>query len=259
MKKFKDLKYPTYGGFSTSLYRINAVEFIPTVKNKDMEKVFPWMLAWQFPDLDLCDMFWDELHRKAEADEACAGHCMSKGEHGVHPDVKDSQDVSMHTGDFKIDRPVVDENGNQDSFFLGTINLETWLKHCLMEYHVYNPMYNGKHIMLEHSTIQYQHYFPGGGFKNQHSERNYTTLGEFTGQQRELVFMMYLNDLKEADNKGGTHFTKQEITLPCKKGLTAIWPAGHEFAHVGSVHDTKCKGIITGWFVTHPPAHPAMA
>ena len=85
MKKFKDLKYPTYGGFSTSLYRINAVEFIPTVKNKDMEKVFPWMLAWQFPDLDLCDMLWDELHEQEFAD---ARNKLSKEEIAYYKEYK---------------------------------------------------------------------------------------------------------------------------------------------------------------------------
>ena len=43
-------------------------------------------------------------------------------------------------------------------------------------------------------------------------------------------------------------FKYQNITIPAKKGLTLIWPAGFTHVHKGQVSHTKDKLILTGWW-----------
>jgi len=90
--------------------------------------------------------------------------------------------------------------------------------------------------------INIQKYPIGGGFKKWHFENS----GLAKSMKRHLVFMTYLNDVKD----GGTEFKYQKVTSPCKKGLTIIWPAYWTHTHRGVVSKTKEKYIITGWFST---------
>ena len=88
-------------------------------------------------------------------------------------------------------------------------------------------------------VLNFQHYPIGGGFKVWHCER--------TGPKRNnriLVFMTYLNTVKN----GGTIFKYQNITIPCIKGLTLIWPTDFTHLHKGQISKTKEKYIITGWY-----------
>ena len=85
-----------------------------------------------------------------------------------------------------------------------------------------------------------QYYPPGGGFFNYHFERN----AEVPTNKRVLVFMTYLNDLKN----GGTEFKHQKLKLPAKKGLTVIWPSDWTHTHRGVVSKDEEKYIITGWY-----------
>ena len=82
-----------------------------------------------------------------------------------------------------------------------------------------------------------QHYKPGGGFKEWHSERT-------EHRNRNLVFMTYLNEVPNA----GTEFKYQKVKTECKKGLTLIWPTDPTHTHRGIVNHKKDKYIITGWF-----------
>lgn len=84
-----------------------------------------------------------------------------------------------------------------------------------------------------------QHYNPGGGYKQWHSER-----GDVHTSSRILVFMTYLNDVDD----GGTYFKNQKLLVPAKKGLTLIWPTDWTHTHKGQISHTKEKYIITGWF-----------
>ena len=85
-----------------------------------------------------------------------------------------------------------------------------------------------------------QHYNPGGGFKKWHYERN----GNFDKSiKRCLVFMTYLNDVENA----GTEFYYQKLSLPCKKGLTVIWPSDWTHTHKGIINEKQSKTIVTGW------------
>ena len=56
--------------------------------------------------------------------------------------------------------------------------------------------------------------------------------------------MTYLNDVSD----GGTMFKNQDLTVPAKKGLTVIWPAGFTHVHKGQVSLKQEKYIVTGWW-----------
>lgn len=85
-----------------------------------------------------------------------------------------------------------------------------------------------------------QHYPKGGGFKEWHFEN----AGYPQIIKRNLVFMTYLYDVPNA----GTDFKYQKLRVPCKKGLTLIWPAGFTHTHKGVITKKHEKTIVTGWF-----------
>jgi hypothetical protein len=93
-----------------------------------------------------------------------------------------------------------------------------------------------KYNLVENPNIQY--YKPGGGFKVWHCERT----GPLTCT-RQLVFMTYLNTVDNA----GTEFYYQKLKIPCKKGLTLIWPSDFTHTHKGIINEKKEKYILTGW------------
>ena len=49
---------------------------------------------------------------------------------------------------------------------------------------------------------------------------------------------------------GGTIWPSQNVTTPCRKGLTVFWPAGHDYLHAGAVSYKHTKLITTGWIGT---------
>ena len=84
----------------------------------------------------------------------------------------------------------------------------------------YSERYEEANGVAEYSIserVNIQYYPPGGGYKVWHCERKN---GEAPGGKRHLVFMTYLNDVKN----GGTEFMYQKLKAPAKKGLTLIWP-----------------------------------
>ena len=93
------------------------------------------------------------------------------------------------------------------------------------------------HLGLEHYNIQ--HYMPGQGFYMWHKENN----GELDMLKRHLVFMTYLTNTPNA----GTEFMTQDLTVPCEKGVTLIWPAPWTHTHRGQISLTHEKTIVTGW------------
>jgi hypothetical protein len=95
-----------------------------------------------------------------------------------------------------------------------------------------------KFSVLDNIKIQY--YKPNEGYFVWHFENN----GNIFTIQRHLVFMTYLNDVKD----GGTEFFYQKIKTKAEKGLTLIWPAHWTHTHRGIVSKTKEKYITTGWF-----------
>jgi hypothetical protein len=100
--------------------------------------------------------------------------------------------------------------------------------------------------LLPVEGMNIQKYPAGGGFKIWHYERARATAPNCN---RHLVFMTYLNDVKEG---GGTEFAHQreargENALKAEKGLTLIWPADWTHTHRGIVAPNEEKIIATGW------------
>ena len=236
------IKYPRYHNYVKSFYREGFDGFIPNVKDKPFDRLYPDVCAWQFTDLELIDYVYDHVIGLKDSEELPKGHCMHDGKHDEFAHVKDSFDLTHHvdSGGFTHD--------SVKDFDLANKTIYNWLNFCSLDYSSRNPSISNEPLAVEFSNIQYQYYEPGGGFKVQHHERSLTVPNNFTSQQRELVFMIYLNDNED----GGTHFISKGATMPARKGLTVIFPAGHEFQHVSQISHTKEKMIITGWLLTNP-------
>ena len=113
------------------------------------------------------------------------------------------------------------------------------LQKCL---HKYNKLYPETHFMDRYEICEnynIQHYEPGEGFKNWHTERS-----TFSSSKRALVFMTYLTDTKNA----GTEFKYQKKITDCKKGSTVIWPTDWTHTHRGIISKKQEKTIVTGWW-----------
>ena len=95
----------------------------------------------------------------------------------------------------------------------------------------------GSKLITSEATL-IQHYKPGEGFFPWHTERD--SIGNC---RRQLVFMTYLNDVKD----GGTQFKFQNLTVQAKKGKTLLWPSDFTHSHKGQISHSSEKTIITGW------------
>jgi hypothetical protein len=95
-----------------------------------------------------------------------------------------------------------------------------------------------KYGLVERFNIQY--YKPTEGFYEWHCESS----GIYPNSARVFAWMTYLNDVPN----GGTDFLYQNLTVPAKKGLTLMWPAGWTHTHKGQISNEYEKYIITGWF-----------
>ena len=63
---------------------------------------------------------------------------------------------------------------------------------------------------------------------------------------RELVWMIYLNDMPEGE--GETEFLYQKKRIRPTQGTVVIWPAGMTHPHRGLTVYTEPKYILTGWY-----------
>ena len=105
----------------------------------------------------------------------------------------------------------------------------------------YNAAYDNPLAELTSADgFNIQHYKPGEGYLNWHSERSVHLT-----HQRALTFMTYLNDVEDG---GGTEFKYQGLRHNAKKGKTLIWPSDFTHTHRGQKSETQEKYITTGWF-----------
>ena len=89
-----------------------------------------------------------------------------------------------------------------------------------------------------------QKYNPKEGYFTTHFERT----GGLT-VHRHLVFMTYLNDVKD---EGETEFYHQKLKFKPETGLTLIWGSDWTFTHRGIPSPTETKYIATGWYSFKP-------
>ena len=89
-------------------------------------------------------------------------------------------------------------------------------------------------------TFNIQRYLPNQGFHSYHTERT-----QIATSLRHLVFMTYLNDVKDA---GETEWFYQKLKIKPEAGLTVIWGTDWTFTHRGIPSPTQTKYILTGWY-----------
>lgn len=121
-----------------------------------------------------------------------------------------------------------------------TAGVNQFLVSCLADYcRVYGQL-QGVHLM--NSDLKMQKTPPGGGYHVWHYES-----GSFDTKHRELVWMIYLNDLP--DGEGETEFLYQKRRIKPTKGTVVFFPAGLTHVHKGNTVFTTDKYILTGWYV----------
>ena len=146
------------------------------------------------------------------------------GENLLIPEAKRSTELVIRPNDY-------------DTFLK---NYLSHLSNCLEEYKKKYPYSNKVAEFSCWHNVKIQHYKPEEGFYQWHAENE----GHGDTKLRHLVFMTYLNAVENA----GTEFFHQELTTPCEKGLTLIWPSAWTHVHRGVPNKQKEKIIITGWF-----------
>jgi prolyl 4-hydroxylase len=182
-------------------------------------------LLWDYiDDLSLCDRIIDHFNTTEKKGPGLAGRT-SAGRKGIlDKQYKDSTDSILDL--------------NKELFEEYKLQLESVVKKYIKKFKYCNIV--DPWGLLYSTNIQ--HYAPGQGFKQWHTER----IGILEpANSRHLVFMTYLNDVHD---EGQTEWFYQKIKLTPRKGLTAIWPADWTYTHRGIVSKTEHKYIVTGWF-----------
>jgi hypothetical protein len=174
--------------------------------------------GWYMPE-KVCDNLVNYFNKNR--DKAKSGTSLYQGEVSIDKTIKDSLDLSLGNSNF------------EKEVFEYRLHLQEILDLYVKEY---PEVVRLDKFNVEDVNVQW--YPGGGGFKTWHYER-----GAKQNMDRVLVFMTYLNDVKD----GGTHFKYQKVTTPAIKGLTVIWPPDWTHTHKGQISDDK-KIIATGWF-----------
>tara|TARA_E500000318_G_scaffold101982_1_gene105912 strand:+ start:3579 stop:4166 length:588 start_codon:yes stop_codon:yes gene_type:complete len=127
------------------------------------------------------------------------------------------------------------------NFYSSLSNYFKSLSDCL---EIYKNKYSYCHNKIDAWSItdkfNIQKYKPGEGYHRWHCER-----GGKNTLRRHLVFMTYLNDVKQG---GETEWYYQKLKVKPEKGLTLIWPTDWTFTHKGHTAVNEDKYIITGWY-----------
>jgi prolyl 4-hydroxylase len=179
-----------------------------------------FILDLDMKDLSICDELIE--YHKISPDKK-RGTVYDNGRNLEDPKQKSSTDTYLPNGELSV--KYIQE-----------------LQECVIKYsekYSYSTHY-GRWTLTEPMNIQ--HYAPGEGFFNWHTERTCNATPEVF---RHLVFMTYLNDV---DDGGETEFFYQDVKFKPKKGKTLLWPADWTHTHRGVTSLTQEKYIITGWF-----------
>ena len=178
-------------------------------------------------DSQLCDEiieYYNSNIKYAEAGGLGVNTEKEPNNHHINKDIKDSLDLMVGPKNFDL------------CFRNYRRQLQTVLENYLNKY----PWANKVFPFNITKDYNIQKYSKSGGFKEWHIENS-----QYSGnEKRHLVFMTYLNDVKN----GGTEFLHQNLTTPAEKGLTLIWPAGWTHPHKGQISSQKEKYIVTGWY-----------
>lgn len=114
------------------------------------------------------------------------------------------------------------------------------LKSCVQHY--MTEYFSLQHSSVTSYDIKVQKTAPGGGYNIWHHED-----GDMLHANRELVWMIYLNDMPEGEAE--TEFLYQRRRIRPTKGTVVVWPAGFTHTHKGNTVLTEDKYILTGWYI----------
>ena len=119
------------------------------------------------------------------------------------------------------------------------------IEQCLNEYLEKYPFLNdGRQVSWRH--LKWHTVEKHGGYHAWHYENSAASHA-----QREVVWMIYLNDLEE-DGGGETEFMYQLKRIRPTKGTVVIFRAGYTHVHKGNMVLKGDKYILTGWYIkTH--------
>jgi hypothetical protein len=116
-----------------------------------------------------------------------------------------------------------------------------YLQDCLLEYiHEFGQLNNIK--LTNNKCLKMQRTLPMGGYHVWHYENG----DQAESYNRELVWMIYLNDMPEGE--GETEFLYQKKRIRPTQGTVVIWPAGMTHPHRGLTVYNQPKYILTGWY-----------
>jgi hypothetical protein len=115
------------------------------------------------------------------------------------------------------------------------------LQDCLMEYISEFGQLSNVPISNK-ANIKVQRTMPLGGYHQWHYENGDGP----NSHNRELVWMIYLNDMPEGEAE--TEFLFQCKRIRPTQGTVVIWPAGMTHVHRGLTVYTQPKYIATGWY-----------
>lgn len=120
------------------------------------------------------------------------------------------------------------------------LKINSVLRACVQHYiSEYQSLRNTKMIS---SDIKIQKTPPGGGYHLWHYENS-----DEAHAFRELVWMVYLNDMPEGEAE--TEFLYQRRRIRPTAGTVVVWPAGYTHTHKGNTVLTQDKYILTGWYI----------
>lgn len=115
------------------------------------------------------------------------------------------------------------------------------LQSCVSEYVNEFGQLSGVKLS-NYANIKVQRTMPMGGYHNWHYENGDGP----KSHPRELVWMIYLNDMP--DGEAETEFLFQCKRIKPTQGTVVIWPAGMTHTHRGLTVYTQSKYIATGWY-----------
>jgi hypothetical protein len=175
-----------------------------------------------------CQHLINEFERLVESG---AGNNRQKGE-GVSKHRKNDMQLGLNFGVHSA-APFNDQSAER-MFFNG-------LQQCYDTYtEEFSVLKDGK---IHGTAMKMQRTAPGGGYHVWHGEQ-----GNGAHAERVLVYMLYLNDLGEADG-GETEFLYQRTRIHPEENTMVVWPAAFTHAHRGNtVLGDQSKYIVTGWF-----------
>jgi hypothetical protein len=96
------------------------------------------------------------------------------------------------------------------------------------------------------APINAQKYLQGKGNYNYWHSEIFPQVGENNALHRNLLFLIYLNDVEEG---GETDFFYQEKSIKPKAGSMVIAPCGFTHTHRGNVPVSSDKYVLTSWML----------